>query len=143
MKTKETITQMINEICTCFYLINDYTETDETIKAKEKVYSLYRNDNRFDNIRNDLEDTISQYGFKAEDQGFTYGFKTAIEIFNYLISAISDLDIISLLNKENFAESISVYFNLFIISYGHALKEVKKALWYSKVSEGFASVKKW
>lgn len=128
MKSNETINQIINEICTCFYLINDYSETDETIKAKETIYSLYWNDNQFDNIRNDLEDAISQYGFKAEDQGFTYGFNTAIEIFNYFISAISDLDIISLHNKENFAESISLYFNLFIISYGHALKEVKKAL---------------
>lgn len=128
MKTNETINQIINEICTCFYLINDYTETNETINAKEKVYSLYRNDNQFDNIKNDLDDTISQYGFKTENQGFICGFKTAIEIFDTLISAIADLDITSLHNKENFAEFISLYFNLFLISYGQALKQVKKAL---------------
>lgn len=128
MKTNETINQIINEICTCFYLINDYTETDKTIEAKEKVYSLYCNDNQFDNIQNDLDDAISQYGFKTENQGFICGFKTAIEIFDALISAIGDLDIISLHNKENFAEFISLYFNLFLISYGQALKQVKKAL---------------
>lgn len=127
MKTKETTDQMIKEICKIFYDLSDYTETAELTAAKEKVYSLYWNDKRFKDIMLKMEQAILDYETEAQIQGFTFGFKKALE----------------LLNDFNFNEYFYTMFNLYMTGYSKALAHKKKPSDTLKHQRNLHLSKKW
>lgn len=78
----ELIKKMILNTKDVFYSAGDYTDFTETIEAMDELDAFYSDDERFKDVRNELDRLIGIAQFKREEQGFYYGFKTAMDMIN-------------------------------------------------------------
>lgn len=82
------IDKMIMEICNNFYSRGEYEDLPETIEISGKPTDLFFKDERFADIRYELEELIAQSESAFEKQGFYYGFKCAMEIFEREVKSL-------------------------------------------------------
>lgn len=75
MNIDEIIDKVINEICDDFYRCSKHTDTKELVEISEKIHNLYWNDERFENIKYDLDWTILEDEVANEKQGFIWALK--------------------------------------------------------------------
>ncbi len=75
------INAMIEELYNDFVEKGDYLDLPETKEASGKVYDIYWDNPNFEDVRRNLENAISNNAIMYEKQGFIYGFKKAMELF--------------------------------------------------------------
>lgn len=140
MEVNELINKAINEICNDIYNCCEHTDTKEVVERSKKIYNIYWNDERFDNIKYDLDWAIFEAEIANEKQGFVLGFKKAVEMFEEVFSLIlnlnltnytinSDKEIISgqgYTYKDCEFKIMWSFIKIYIIGYGQGLKKSKK-----------------
>ncbi len=81
MSKNEMIDKMIFKIRDDFYAKGEYEDLPETTTANDEVADFYFDNELFKDVRMKLEDLIYTAEFHFERQGFYYGFKVAMEMF--------------------------------------------------------------
>lgn len=60
----------------------DYVDMEEALEARSKATDLFFEDDRFLDIRQELDNAIGDSELASEKQGFIFGFLKAIEVFD-------------------------------------------------------------